>query len=174
MPSTQNPTGRRRSSAQRYHTFSTPPPKSRGRPLSSESNSSSANGEAESSHTETPLPTGQMTILAVIALCEQTALNSISPYLPHMAASFPNVRHGQVGMYVGIIASAFALSQFVTNFFWGWASDRIGRKPVVLLGTILTAGCFLAFGFCKSLWQAVFVQALMGISFMEWEESPDQ
>lgn len=163
MPSSANPMGRRRSSAQKYHTFSTPPPKSRGRPLSSESNSSSANGEAESSIAESPLPTGQMAILAVIALCEQTALNSISPYLPHMAASFPNVHHGQVGMYVGMIASAFALAQFATNFFWGWVSDRIGRKPVVLLGTILTAGCFVAFGFCRTLWQAIVVQALMGI-----------
>ncbi|OJD17251.1 hypothetical protein AJ78_02633 [Emergomyces pasteurianus Ep9510] len=163
MPSTENSTGRRRSSAQQYHTFSTPPPKSRGRPLSSESNSTNANGEVEFWGTETPLPVGQMTILAIIALCEQTALNSISPYLPHMAASFPNVHHGQVGMYVGMIASAFAFAQFVTNFFWGWVSDRIGRKPVVLLGTILTAGCLLAFGFCRTLWQAIAVQALMGV-----------
>ncbi|KLJ05871.1 hypothetical protein EMPG_10696 [Blastomyces silverae] len=163
MPSTPKPPGRRRSSAQIYHTFSTPPPKSRGRPLSSESNLSSPNGEAELFVAESPLPTGQMTILAVIALCEQTAFNSISPYLPHMAASFPNVNHGQVGMYVGIIASAFALAQFATNFFWGWVSDRIGRKPVILLGTILSAGCFLAFGFCRTLWQAIVVQALLGL-----------
>ncbi|EGC49834.1 MFS transporter [Histoplasma capsulatum var. duboisii H88] len=163
MPSTPNPTRRRRMSAQTYHTFSTPPPKSRGRPLSSESTLSSSNGEAESSVTESPLPTEQMAILAVIALCEQTAFNSISPYIPHMTASFPNVSHGQVGMYVGVIASAFALAQFATNFFWGWVSDRIGRKPVILLGTILSAGCFLAFGFCKTLWQAIVVQALLGI-----------
>lgn len=102
-------------------------------------------------------------MLAMIALCEQTALNSISPYLPSMAASFPEVRGNQVGVYVGTIASAFALAQFVTNYFWGWISDRVGRKPVILLGTILTAACFVAFGFCKTLWQAIFVQALMGV-----------
>ncbi|ODH52670.1 hypothetical protein GX48_01155 [Paracoccidioides brasiliensis] len=163
MPSTPKPVDRRRSSTQQYTTFSTPPPKSRGRPLSSESDSSNSNGESESSMAESPLPTGQMAILAFISLCEQTALNSISPYLPQMAASFPSVRHDQVGMYVGIIASAFALAQFATNFFWGWLSDRIGRKPVILSGAILTAACFLAFGFCKTLWQAILVQALMGL-----------
>jgi MFS family permease len=32
-----------------------------------------------------------------------------------------------------------------------------------MLGTILTAACFIAFGFCKTLWQAIVVQALMGL-----------
>lgn len=102
-------------------------------------------------------------MLAVIALAEQTALNSISPYLPEMTKSFPEVKEGQAGLYVGLIASSFALAQFTTNFFWGWLSDKIGRKPVIIIGTFLTMCCFLAFGFCKTLWQAVLVQALMGL-----------
>jgi MFS family permease len=102
-------------------------------------------------------------MLAVIALAEQTALNSISPYLPEMTSTFPEVDPSQIGLYVGTIASSFALAQFATNFFWGWLSDRIGRKPVVMLGTVLTAACFVAFGFCRTLWQAVLVQALMGL-----------
>jgi MFS family permease len=104
-----------------------------------------------------------MAVLAMIALAEQTALNSISPYLPDMASTFPEVEPTQVGVYVGTIASAFALAQFATNYFWGWLSDRIGRKPVILLGTLLTAACFVAFGFCKTLAQAIAVQALMGM-----------
>lgn len=103
-----------------------------------------------------------MAVLAMIALVEQTALNSISTYLPDMASHFPDVQPGQVGLYVGSIASAFAIAQFVTNYFWGWLSDRVGRKPIILLGTVLTAGCFLLFGLCRTLWQAIVVQALMG------------
>lgn len=101
-------------------------------------------------------------MLAVIALAEQTALNSISPYLPEMTKTFPEVKAGQAGLYVGLIASSFALAQFTTNFFWGWLSDKIGRKPVIIMGTFLTMLCFLAFGFCRTLWQAILVQALMG------------
>ena len=66
-------------------------------------------------------------------------------------------------MYVGLIASAFALAQFATNFIWGWLSDKVGRKPIILSGTFLTACCFVAFGFCRTLWQAIVVQALMGL-----------
>lgn len=109
------------------------------------------------------MPKQQLAVLAIIALAEQTALNSISPYLPAMASTFPDVNPSQVGLYVGLIASSFALAQFSTNFFWGLLSDRIGRKPVVLLGTISTAACFVAFGFCKTLWQAILVQVIMGL-----------
>ena len=81
-----------------------------------------------------------------------------------MVSSFKDVEEGQVGAYVGLVASTFALAQFATNFFWGWLSDRIGRKPVVLLGTMLTAICFILFGFCKTLWQAILVQVATGLS----------
>ena len=162
---------RRKSSTPHYQTFSTPPPKSKGRPPSESPERSSHIGRhgrhgrhasTSSSNIESPLPTRQLIVLAVIALCEQTALNSIGPYLPQMASTFPEVDATLVGVYVGTIASSFALAQLATNFFWGWLSDKIGRKPVILTGTVLTAACFIAFGFCRTLWQAVVVQVLMG------------
>jgi MFS family permease len=174
----------RQSSTFKYNTFPAAPPRNLGNrpskddmkrnnsgqngppvavPPPSPPHSESGDGPSKNSeHHETPLPKKQLAILAVIALAEQTALNSISPYLPEMASKFPEVKEGQVGLYVGLIASAFALAQFATNFGWGLLSDRIGRKPIVLLGTFLTALCFVLFGMCRTLWQAVFVQALMG------------
>lgn len=162
---------RRKSSTLHYQTFPTAPPKSRGNPLISRQSSAGQSGSNSSpdgldtadEHQQSPLPKRQLAILAVIALAEQTALNSISPYLPQMASTFPEVDISQVGLYVGLIASSFALAQFATNFFWGWLSDRVGRKPVVMLGTLLTAACFSAFGFCRTLWQAIIIQALMGL-----------
>ncbi|KAI9375844.1 major facilitator superfamily domain-containing protein [Aspergillus egyptiacus] len=158
---------RRRSSTLHYHTFDTPPPRSRGRPNSGQSMSSGADSRQheppDESASQSPLPKKQMVILALIALCEQTAFNSISPYLPDMASSFPEVQPGMVGVYVGMIGTAFAVAQLVTNYFWGWLSDRVGRKPIILLGTILTAVCFVAFGFSTTLYQAIAVQALMGV-----------
>ena len=160
---------RRKSSTPHYQTFPTPPPRNKGRPPSSSPTISShgsphaRRASNTSNHIESPLPKRQLAVLAIIALSEQTALNSISPYLPQMASTFPEVEPSQVGIYVGTIASAFALAQLTTNFFWGWLSDKIGRKPVILLGTFLTAACFVAFGFCRTLWQAIIVQALMGM-----------
>jgi len=63
-----------------------------------------------------PIPKRQLFILAVIALCEQTAFNSISPYLPEMVGLFPGVEREDVGVSVGMIASAFAVAQFVSEY----------------------------------------------------------
>ncbi|KAM0692879.1 hypothetical protein Q7P36_007436 [Cladosporium allicinum] len=166
----------RQSSTFKYNTFPAAPPRNLGNkaskddmkktvsavPPPSPPPEQSSDHSENHEHHETPLPKGQLAILAVIALAEQTALNSISPYLPEMASTFPEVQDGQVGLYVGLIASSFALAQFATNFGWGLLSDRIGRKPIVLLGTFLTAVCFVLFGMSRTLWQAVVVQVLMG------------
>lgn len=160
---------RRKSSTPHYQTFPTPPPKSRGQPPSVSPPPSYGHSHHDrhdsnaSDQVKSPLPTKQLAMLAFIVLSEQTALNSISPYLPQMASSFPGVDPSDVGVYVGTIVSAFALAQFATNFFWGWLSDRIGRKPVILTGTLLTAACLVAFGFCRTFWQAVLAQTLMGL-----------
>lgn len=170
FPPRGNPPNRKHSTTPHYQTFPTTPPQSKGRPPSSSpptpgpnhsrNESGISNGSARSA---TPLPLKQLAVLAVVALAEQTAFNSIGPYLPEMTSRFPGVAPDEVGLYVGLIATAFAAAQLVTNFFWGWLSDRVGRKPVILIGTFLTAVCFVAFGFCQTLWQAILVQALLGV-----------
>ncbi|OAF54304.1 hypothetical protein VC83_09381 [Pseudogymnoascus destructans] len=162
---------RRQSSTPHYQTFPTAPPRTRGNALSSPFDSShdqdrvsNADDDQHNNHNhESPLPRRQLAVLAIIALAEQTALNSISPYLPQMVASFPSTDTSRIGLYVGAIASSFAAAQLLTNYFWGSLSDRIGRKPVILLGAILTAAAFVGFGFCTKLWHAILVQAIMGI-----------
>ncbi|KAK0277998.1 hypothetical protein LTS00_013983 [Friedmanniomyces endolithicus] len=155
----------RQSSTLHYQTFPTAPPRNAGRQVSKRdiqrhaSRSPTAerrpqsSGSGDGKHEETPLPKGQLAILALIALAEQTALNSISPYIPEMAATFPEVGEGQRRR------SHWLSSQQTSP----GAGSQSGRKPVVLTGTFLTACGFLAFGFCKHLWQAVLVQVFMGL-----------
>ncbi|KAG6120036.1 hypothetical protein E4U13_007002 [Claviceps humidiphila] len=163
---------RRQPSVYRYQTFPVQPPKT---PLeapipgsesdSASSGSSSPDSQLPDGHDndETPLPVRQLLLLAFLSLSEQTALNSIGPYLPEMVASMPGMPAEKGGLYVGMLASAFALAQLSTNFLWGYASDIVGRKPVLLAGTFSLMCCFCAFGFCKKYWQMVLVHALMGM-----------
>lgn len=116
-----------------------------------------------SHHTTTPLPWGQLGLLALLSLAEQTALNSIGPYLPTMVASFEDVPDGDEGVYVGLLASAFALAQLATNLLWGYMSDRVGRKPTMLLGTSLLMVCFVFFGLCNTYSQLILVHVAMGL-----------
>lgn len=50
----------------------------------------------------------------------------------------------------------------LANFYWGRLSDRVGRKPVILFGTLGTIIGFSLFGYCTTLWQAVLVQSFIG------------
>ncbi|PHH85543.1 hypothetical protein CDD83_276 [Cordyceps sp. RAO-2017] len=172
--------GLRRASTYRYQTFPTQPPlpppaerpddgscsdsacSSSSPPPSSPSSTPSSTPSSSTSE-QTPLPVRQLLLLAFLSLSEQTALNSISPYLPRMVASMPGVPAGQSGLYVGILASAFALAQLSTNFLWGYASDVVGRKPVLLAGTSALTCCFCVFGLCRLYWQAVVVHVAMGL-----------
>ncbi|KAI8674369.1 hypothetical protein NCS55_00760800 [Fusarium keratoplasticum] len=150
-----------RRQSHRYQTFPTTPPKT---PLEQPSPPSDASSTAsEDDDDETPLPVRQLLLLAFLSLAEQTALNSISPYLPDMVVSMPGIPPAEAGLYVGILASAFALAQLSTNFLWGYASDVIGRKPVLIMGTFALMCCFCVFGLCKQYWQIVVVHVAMGL-----------
>ncbi|KAI1351046.1 major facilitator superfamily transporter [Xylaria sp. FL0043] len=144
-----------------YQTFPTPAPKSAGRRPSSESDYN--DGSPDSHTTSTPLPVKQLALLAVLSLAEQSALNSISPYLPGMVKTFPGIEEDEAGLYVGFLASAFALAQLATNLLWGYLSDIVGRKPTMLAGTSLLCVCFLLFGFCTRYYQIVLVHIAMGL-----------
>ncbi|KAG5976472.1 hypothetical protein E4U55_007338 [Claviceps digitariae] len=169
---------RRQTSIHRYQTFPVQPPKTPleaplpGSETTSASSPSSPSSRSSSSdphhvndhdHDETPLPVRQLLLLAFLSLSEQTALNSIGPYLPEMVASMPGVPAQKGGLYVGMLASAFALAQLSTNFLWGYTSDIVGRKPVLMAGTFSLMCCFCVFGFCREYWQMVLVHALMGL-----------
>ncbi|KAH6623982.1 MFS general substrate transporter-like protein [Chaetomium sp. MPI-SDFR-AT-0129] len=137
----------------------------RERPASRRSHRDQSSDEDEEAphHTRTPLPWGQLGLLALLSLAEQTALNSIGPYLPTMVASFEDVPDGDEGVYVGLLASAFALAQLATNLLWGYMSDRVGRKPTMLLGTSLLTVCFVFFGLCNTYSQLILVHVAMGL-----------
>lgn len=163
----------RRSSG--YQTFPTAPPKTPGDPNRSFDDATGSDAAddtisdddepdaAAHTHGPTPLPLRQLALLALLSLAEQTALNSISPYLPTMVRAMDDIPEAQTGLYVGLLASAFALAQLATNLMWGALCDRVGRKPVMLLGSALLAACFVAFGFCTRYWHMVVVHVAMGL-----------
>lgn len=68
-----------------------------------------------------------------------------------------------VGYYVGLITSAFAVAQLMTGILWGMLSDRIGRRPVILLGLLGTLTSIILFGLSRSFAWAIISRSLCGV-----------
>lgn len=89
---------------------------------------------------------------------------SIFPYAYRMIETFELTENeNQISMYAGMLITAFAFAEFSTGMIWGRISDRLGRKPVLIMGLIGTSLSMVAFGFAKTLPGAIIARALGGL-----------
>jgi len=65
--------------------------------------------------------------------------------------------------FVPLQAAASSFAVGAAAWPWGIFSDRIGRKPVILLGNCSTATCIVLFGLSGRYWQALLFRFLAGI-----------
>src|SRR5213075_1460893 len=58
---------------------------------------------------------------------------------------------GASGLMIGIIGSSFSAMQFIFAPAWGRLSDRIGRRPVLLVSTAGAAASYAVFAIGSAL-----------------------
>jgi len=80
----------------------------------------------------------------------------IMPILPYYAESM-----GASAFQLGLLMTVYALCQFIFAPFWGSYSDRVGRKPVLLVGMFGFTLTFYIFALANSLW-VLFVARIAG------------
>jgi len=101
---------------------------------------------------------------ALCRICEPIAFMSIFPYVYYMVESFHVTDNDRkIALYAGMITSSFTFAEFSAGMFWGRMSDRIGRKPVLIMGLIGTAISMMVFGFATNLPTAMIARALGGL-----------
>jgi MFS transporter, DHA1 family, multidrug resistance protein len=82
----------------------------------------------------------------------------IIPIMPFYIEKF-NAGGSEMGMMMAI----FSIMQFLFSPVWGDLSDRIGRKPVMVIGALGNAISMLIFGLSNSLWMLFVSRALAGM-----------
>ncbi|OAK94159.1 MFS general substrate transporter [Phaeosphaeriaceae sp. SRC1lsM3a] len=112
--------------------------------------------------TERKLPVRQLVILAICRFAEPIALTSVYPYVPEMMESF-GVPENDIARWAGITSAIFCICQACTGLLWGAASDKYGRKPILLLGLINTMWTMILWGTSTSLTQALIARGLEGL-----------
>lgn len=80
-----------------------------------------------------------------------------------MVKSFHVGREEDASFYAGVLISAFSLFEAAAGMFWGGLSDRIGRKPVMIMGCCGTMISLLMVGFSKSFGFALAGRAIGGV-----------
>ncbi|PGH28120.1 hypothetical protein AJ80_00010 [Polytolypa hystricis UAMH7299] len=89
---------------------------------------------------------------------------SVFPYVYYMVASFRITQDDRkIALYAGAVTSSFTLAEFCMGVFWGRVSDKLGRKPVLIMGLIGTAISMTVFGIASNLPVALIARALGGM-----------
>ena len=83
----------------------------------------------------------------------------IIPLLPFYAEHF-----GGTALSVGLLSTSFSFMQFLFAPFWGRLSDRIGRRPVILIGLFGSFLAYLFFGLATSLTLLFVARIFAGIA----------
>lgn len=86
------------------------------------------------------------TIIFLTVFIDLLGFGIIIPLMPFYAETF-----GATAFMVGLLNTSFSLMQFLFAPFWGRLSDRVGRRPVILMGLFGSFVSYLLFGLAQSL-----------------------
>ncbi len=100
---------------------------------------------------------------AIVRLAEPIALTSIFPYAWALVKRFQIGSEDDAAFHAGLLISAFSLAEAVMGMYWGGLSDRVGRKPVLLLGCVGTMLSMVMVGFASNIWVALAGRAFGGL-----------
>lgn len=109
-------------------------------------------------------PFGQILVISLIRLAEPIAFTSMFPYVYFMIRDLGVCEdEADISTYAGYLASTFSFFQAVSAIYWGNASDKYGRKPVLMAGLFGCLISLLLFGFSNSFTMAFIARSLMGL-----------
>ncbi|MFN3135582.1 MAG: MFS transporter [Candidatus Kryptonium sp.] len=101
---------------------------------------------------------GRLGVIFLTILIDLIGFGIVIPLLPFYALSF-----GAKSYQIGLLVSSFSFMQFIFNPIWGRISDKIGRRPVILISVFGSFVSYLIFALANSLWLLFLSRMLAGL-----------
>ena len=111
--------------------------------------------------TSGPLRSGSFFLLMAAVFTVYTGYGVVLPILPFWLERISG--NLSVPWHTGMLAGVYMLALFAFAPAWGHASDRIGRRPVILLGLGGFVLALVLFGLTRSLWLGYLARILAGL-----------
>ena len=93
-----------------------------------------------------PMKKPSLLIIFLTVFIDLIGFGIVMPLLPRYSERF-----GAEGFWIGAVISSFSLMQFFFSPWWGALSDRIGRRPVLLISNAGSAVSYVLFAMASSL-----------------------
>ena len=100
----------------------------------------------------------KLIILFITAFVDMVGFVIVLPLLPYYARAF-----GANALLVGVLISSFSVAQLAVAPLWGRASDRYGRRPMIIAGLVLSSAAYLVFAFAGSVWLLLLSRVVQGM-----------
>jgi DHA1 family multidrug resistance protein-like MFS transporter len=97
-------------------------------------------------------------ILAFSLLVVMLGFGMVIPVFPFLIDKL-----GASGSALGVLVATAALTEFLFGPIWGSISDRVGRKPILMIGMFGYALSMFLFGIANRIWMLITFRALSGV-----------
>ncbi|MFL2979068.1 MAG: MFS transporter [Candidatus Poseidoniales archaeon] len=105
-------------------------------------------------------------ILFLVVLIDMIGFTLVIPFLTYFVQDLAEaggfIDMGSRDWWVGIVLASYTLGQFLFTPLLGSLSDRIGRRPILMLGLLCNTIFLISFGLASALWMAIVVRFLAG------------
>jgi DHA1 family tetracycline resistance protein-like MFS transporter len=105
-----------------------------------------------------------LTFILITVALDAIGIGLIFPVMPDLIESVTGLGLGEAALWSGVLATSFAVMQFLFGPIVGALSDRFGRRPVLLVSLAVMAADYLVMAVAGTIWLLLAARIVAGIA----------
>ncbi len=107
---------------------------------------------------------GALLVLFLVTMIDMIGFGIVIPFLTYLVEDLATESDIlDIGIWVGLLMTSYSAAQFLFSPIWGGLSDRIGRRPVLMIGLLGNTVFFTMFGLANTLYMALIARFFAGV-----------